>query len=555
MPLDQAEQRVDGALAAESVEEDGTSSQDEGVLQERARIGSQVEQISRRESIDNSLLIIKECMDQIGSNAKELRGDNKEGFLKLREKFDGVCKMLADTKIDNISGTRKVEGAIPKLRSGRIKLKEEESASTTDEECSADSSTETSSESSDSERKRRKIKIRKKTTGRRYIERDEISDMIRYMGARKIPTMEDYDENSGMDFVQYLEDFQTYCEQVIPGKTKFWIPELQSKLTGNVLKVFKSGRTNGDTWKRVKKRLVKWYKSDAQFRKTKFKTLFEQAKPEGGESLFMLAIRMQSLFKMAFPKRGVDTSKTLTDKYLSVIPSDALSIFRAQQAGLKHGGHRIKWEKVKEIASFCDGCREYTRKSLSRDRDEIVIQLGVDNSDKLLEGDNKSQGNYQSGYFRKFNGRTFNRSNSVDAPTYHNDSPARRSPPPLLNRRPIDRSMPARSPSANLQQRRNCYHCGRVGHVVANCRVRQRACFACGQTSHFIADCPNEPDDRTRRNNDSQITRVNNNRYQRQRSVSFSQNNRQNEHDNRENRNKRQENEDALTQWGDGQGN
>lgn len=437
-------------------------------------------------------------MDNIGSNAGDWKGENRDKFLKLHEKFDGVSRMLEGTKL-NSSRARKVGGAVPKLKSRVVKVeKDEDSSSTTEVDCSSSSSTHSSSEPMYTERMKKKIRIRRKATGSKYIQRDEISDMIRYMEIRKIPTMEDFDESSGMDFIQYLEDFQNYCEQVIPGKSKFWITELQSKLTGNVLKVFKSGRTNGDTWKVVKKRMIKWYENDDEYRKTKFKTLFEQARPETGESLFMLAIRMQSMFKMAFPKRTVDISKTLRDKYLSVIPSDALSIFRAQQAGMKNGGHKIKWEKVKEIASFCDGCREYARKSEKVDRDEVVIQLGVGKMDRAFLSENRSpqeEGNCKSKFFNKFNGRTFNRSNSMDTPNYRNyDSPARRSPPPQYRQRLVIRNeMSLRSPPANLQQGKNCYHCGRMGHVVANCRIRQRACFACGQTSHFIADRPNKP--------------------------------------------------------------
>jgi hypothetical protein len=42
-----------------------------------------------------------------------------------------------------------------------------------------------------------------------------------------------------------------------------------------------------------------------------------------------------------------------------------------------------------------------------------------------------------------------------------------------------------RSPS---EGRSKCYHCGRVGHIRANCPDR-RACYACGGFGHKAANC------------------------------------------------------------------
>lgn len=45
----------------------------------------------------------------------------------------------------------------------------------------------------------------------------------------------------------------------------------------------------------------------------------------------------------------------------------------------------------------------------------------------------------------------------------------------------------------NLFVRKRCYYCRKIGHVVAECRSRNRECFRCGSKFHFIADCSLNP--------------------------------------------------------------
>lgn len=47
--------------------------------------------------------------------------------------------------------------------------------------------------------------------------------------------------------------------------------------------------------------------------------------------------------------------------------------------------------------------------------------------------------------------------------------------------------------SRNPVARKKCYYCQKLGHLISQCRFKNRECFYCGSNSHFIADCKLNP--------------------------------------------------------------
>lgn len=536
---------------------------------------------NEKEDFRDSLAFVNIFMDTVSGRMGDLSREDRKSFMGLKKKFEGVCHRLGrDKKLD--LGEMKKQGAIPK-KFGVVKPGVPDSVGSSSD--GSTSSSETSS-SDDSPARKHRSKI-KSVKSERYAPGFDFSKMIEAMqsvGNLKTPVMADFDETSGVDFCQYLKDFETYCEQVIRGRKKFWVNELQARLSGDTLRIFQAARTTGDSWKEMKSKLIQWYQSDAEPRKRKFRRLFAESRHERGESLYMLAIRIETIFKMAFPGKSLKMSETLRDKYLSAIPVSALNIFRAQQAHTDNGGHQISWEKLKSIASFCDGCSEYSRKTTEANQ-EVVIHLGMDQAKTEPEIEN---GNYQSGLFRRLDKRPFRKTDSISNQGVYNgdnnnrriynrdnnrggynrtvngrgngpDEPVRRfsQPPSGLGK---SRGAPFRPPPAHLRRNNwECYHCGRVGHLVAECRYKNRACFSCGDTTHFVAECRSRSNVGGRRNSLQMPRPQQDRQYGRTRNLSLSHDAMPysptaNTDQGRMRGNGREGNGDTLVQWGNDQG-
>lgn len=548
MAKDKDSDEVEGAAASLSRDTGAVDNVDQLVGEEK-------------KAFKDTLAFMSEFVETVGGRLGDLSIEDRNSFMSLGGKFEGVCSRLGrDKKPDHLQ--QRNQGAIPKRRSGGSKPGVPDSVESSGGRRS-DSSSESSGSSDHSPVRKRRSKFKRSKSSEHQMQGFDFAKMIDAMqsvGTRKTPVMADYDESSGVDFCQYLKDFEVYCNQVIRGQKKFWVNELQARLSGDTLKVFLAAKTTGDSWREIKTKLVQWYQSDAEPRKRKFRRLFAEAKHDNRESLYMLAIRIETLFKMAFPGRSLKMSETLRDKYLSAIPPNALNIFRAQQANRENGGHLISWEKLKSIAGFCDGCSEYSKKS-TEDSQEIVIHLGRDES-KQPERPNT---NYQSRLFKRSDGGTSRGTYNSNMRDVNNDSnvpereqPRRFSQPPSFLRRPRGRGAPFRPPPAHLRKNsRECYHCGRMGHMIADCRYKNRACFGCGDSSHFIAECRDRNSISGRRNSLPGPSYNGPNR--RTRNLSLSQDVASYATNARTDRGRvgsdhRQGNEDSLAQWGDDQG-
>ena len=82
----------------------------------------------------------------------------------------------------------------------------------------------------------------------------------------------------------------------------------------------------------------------------------------------------------------------------------------------------------------------------------------------------------------------------------------------LQNRKDKEKSGIASTSSSKIQEPRlsrgdkTCSYCKAPGHVIEQCRKRNRSCFSCGQVGHFIGQCPERADDQASKssNQDSQ---------------------------------------------------
>ena len=151
---------------------------------------------------------------------------------------------------------------------------------------------------------------------------------------RRVPILGKYDEESGESLENYLSRFENYCEDNIKGGKSFWIDELESRLTGDTLEIFKSMKDPNETYERLRVKLVEWYRGMKDMRKRKARVQFESAEHNPNESLYIYSTRLEKMFRRAYPSachpQLLEGSSVLRDKFIDTIPSDTRKKLREQ---------------------------------------------------------------------------------------------------------------------------------------------------------------------------------------------------------------------------------
>ncbi|XP_047740741.1 uncharacterized protein LOC108680678 [Hyalella azteca] len=283
-----------------------------------------------------------------------------------------------------------------------------------------------------------KKRINKRSvTTRQKRHKDEFKRLVDArlcMERQRVLTFESYDDKL-MNFNVYLQSFEEYCKKNFRHAPRFWICELQNKLQGDTLTAFKTLRSVNDSYESLKLKLVKWYDKHRLARKSNDRSQFVYANFIKAESMHSLATRLEKLFQVAFPCKDVNTSKTLREKFLSTLPRNLKELLKTQI--LDHGmsWKKIQWSDVKQLSSYCD----------------IVKSCDYHNS-------NMEENNCMVN--EKYN----------DSRIYWQCS-----------------ERTSKHPSGKNSK---CFHCGRMGHVEAECRSKSGACFTCGSFDHFFYNCP-----------------------------------------------------------------
>ena len=71
--------------------------------------------------------------------------------------------------------------------------------------------------------------------------------------------------------------------------------------------------------KKIRKKLINWYKDEKEIRKAKARKKFQQARPKSGESYFAFSNRLENLFNIAYPRHVPKTSNTLVYQFKAAV--------------------------------------------------------------------------------------------------------------------------------------------------------------------------------------------------------------------------------------------
>lgn len=282
-----------------------------------------------------------------------------------------------------------------------------------------------------------------------------ILDALQRLDNRTVPKPEEFDADSGQSFETFISLFEEYCKYNYRGSSSLWIGEFGRLLKGDIKLAFDALKIPGDNYDAVKHKLVKWMADRREQIEVDTKRKFTTAKINVGESPSLYAARLEKKFRLAYPRREVETSRKLIQKYLDTVPDDFRNQLLAAKAMMRSMSQQdLTWSTV-----LFHACQYEMNSKRKLQPDPALTYVGDVH---------------------------------VDTSGIHTYS----------SRWPI-----VPGPTA-LDSRTRCTHCQKEGHSRANCRKLLNQCYYCGSSDHRISSCPD------RRNNRSpfreRVTQVNN---------------------------------------------
>lgn len=326
---------------------------------------------------------------------------------------------------------------------------------------------------------------------------------------RKVPNIAKFDEESGQELSEYLNKFEVYCKNNFKTDEDFWIDELESLLTGHTLKAFKSMKDVNETYRHIKKKLLKWYGNNKQQRKKDKIKKFERAKYIKGEGYTIYATRLEKLYKLAHPQHHVKTSKRLIEKYVKSVPKNFRSSLKVMITSKKADSQAITWPMIQKIARIHDADRVTTTSETNTDSEtsgEEAININVAQNTNMQQEQNTVQHNRGATQLQSVvqhkerpqvaqTHNTINNQNTKQQCTFcnkigHNENQCYHKynqSPFKPNYRSTNNTYSSTQQNNtqntyNRAQRQNanspntvpqCTYCGKRGHVLSNCFQRQ----------------------------------------------------------------------------------
>ena len=153
------------------------------------------------------------------------------------------------------------------------------------------------------------------------------------------PKLEKFRE--GHNIRQFFQIFEEYCRNNVRGSRKFWSGVLEEYLEGRVLEVYRDLRDEDDEFEDTKDKLMQWYEDTEESRKKGHKKKFKNAQQKEGDSLYLFSIRLESLFKKAYPTHDSKKSSKLLDRFKRTISRKAREALESQIMSAKMKGENV----------------------------------------------------------------------------------------------------------------------------------------------------------------------------------------------------------------------
>ena len=202
----------------------------------------------------------------------------------------------------------------------------------------------------------------------------------------------------------------------------------------------------------------------------------------------MFSVRLEGLFKLAFPKHKINTGSTLINQFKHAVPKSVRKMLKMQILACKLKEDKLNWSFIQQCARLNDiedqKVKQDSDTSVEMVREtqkEVLISLGEKREDRnkqtqLRHENSKRVDSYSGENNQSYRGNTVFNNKKFDRPNASNGN--------------IERGGNHNTHSRNFDRVVFCDLCKKFGHFDSACYSRIKGCFACGSLEHFARSCP-----------------------------------------------------------------
>ncbi|RXG71119.1 hypothetical protein Avbf_04773 [Armadillidium vulgare] len=318
-------------------------------------------------------------------------------------------------------------------------------------------------------------------------------DVKRSILIRDIPKISKFNVYGTKDVHDFFKEYESYCKEKFSENKGFWVKELGEFLEGRMLDFYKAVVSVGEPkYEVVKQRIedqVRRVKGGVKYRKVND---FDKARMGKNERLDLYAHRLETLARKKFGDEDVNENKLLMKKFLETIPTSVAEFINARRKEkMRWARERLRWEDVLEIVE---------------DREFNVPERSENEQIHVFSGRSENRGpptQYKSyrdalranpyevmvKFLEDFYGGTPQMGvRMVNQRRRMNGNVSRNAQSGQGNQANVN----GQNADTNVQNRVvTCFRCGKVGHMISECRWANGACFSCGQVGHLANSCNN----------------------------------------------------------------
>ncbi|KAL7642679.1 UNVERIFIED_CONTAM: hypothetical protein RMT77_007244 [Armadillidium vulgare] len=130
-----------------------------------------------------------------------------------------------------------------------------------------------------------------------------------------------YSYETGQDLNKFFVQFETFCQYHYSGSQRHWSQLLERYLEGSFLKLYLVINKTVDSYSEIKSIMLRWFQQEERHKNNRRLQEFMNANRLPGESINMLALRLEQLASKAFPGVDVRNHDALCTAFLLSLPN------------------------------------------------------------------------------------------------------------------------------------------------------------------------------------------------------------------------------------------